>query len=55
MCNSCTMYVVLLAIFLIIGITVSSAFIYFCWYLKKDNIKGNSMDTTIYQTYKWEM
>ena len=34
-CNSCTMYTVLFAIFLVIGISISSAFIYFHWYLKK--------------------
>ena len=33
--NSCTIYIVLLVIFLIISISISSAFIYFHWYLKK--------------------
>ena len=31
-CNSCTIYVVLLAIFFIISINISTAFIYFHWY-----------------------
>ena len=33
-CNSCTLYIVLLVIFLIKSISISSAFIYFHWYLK---------------------
>ena len=42
-CNFCTVYIVLLAIFLIISISISSVFIYFHWYLKRRYIK-----TTIY-------
>ena len=42
-CKSGTMDIVLFAIFLIISISISSAFIYFHWYLKKGNI-----ETTIY-------
>ena len=38
-CNSCTIYIVLFIIFLIISINISSAFIYFHWYLKKCNIE----------------
>ena len=34
-CNSCTIYIVLLVIFLIISMSISSAFINFHWYLKK--------------------
>ena len=34
-CNSCTIYIVLFAILLIISISISSALIYFHWYLKK--------------------
>ena len=36
-CNSCTIYIVLFAIAFLIIITVSSAFIYFHWHLKKSN------------------
>ena len=36
-CNSCTIYIVLLVISFSIIIGISSAFIYFHWYLKKDN------------------
>ena len=36
-CNSCTIYIVLLVIAFSIIIGISSAFIYFHWYLKKDN------------------
>ena len=34
-CNSCTIYIVLLVIFFIISI--SSTFLYFYWYLKRSN------------------
>ena len=34
-CGSCTLYIVSLAVFFIISICISSAFIYFYWYLKK--------------------
>ena len=34
-CNSCTIYIVLFAIFFIISISISIAFIYFHWHLKK--------------------
>ena len=33
-CNSCTMYIVLFAVFFITSICISSVFIYFCWCLK---------------------
>ena len=42
-CNSCTIYIALFVIFLIISINISSAIIYFHWYLK-----GSSNETTIY-------
>ena len=35
-CNSCkVVYIVLIAIFLIISISITSVFIYFHWYFKK--------------------
>ena len=37
-CNSCVVYIVLFVVFLITTICISSVFIYFYWYLKKDNI-----------------
>ena len=46
--NFCTLYIILFVIFLTISISICSAFIYFYWFLKKDNIKGNSIETTIY-------
>ena len=49
--KSCTIYIVLFVIFLIVSISTSSVFIFFHWYLKKDNIpvKFNpSTQTTIY-------
>ena len=36
-CGSCTIYIVLLAIFFIIHISISSVFSYFYWYVKKSN------------------
>ena len=42
-CNSCTVYIVLLAIFLIKRISISSVFIYVHWYLKR-----RYTETTIY-------
>ena len=38
-CNSSTIYIVLFAIFFITSICISSAFIYFRWYIK--NISTN--------------
>ena len=35
-CNSCTIYIVSFAVFFITSICISSIFIYFHWYLKKD-------------------
>ena len=37
-CNCCTIYIVLFAVFFITIICISSVFIYFNWYLKKDNV-----------------
>ena len=34
-CNSCTIYTVLFAIFLITSLSISSLFIYFHWYAKR--------------------
>ena len=50
-CNSCTIYIVLLVIFFITSISISSVFIYFQCCFKKDNVpvKFNaSTQTTIY-------
>ena len=38
-CGSCTLYIVLFAIFLVISTVISAVFIYFYWYLKKDNVR----------------
>ena len=40
-CNSCMVYIVLFVVFLITSICICSVFIYFHWYLKKDNITTN--------------
>ena len=38
-CNSCTKYIVLFAIFFMTSICSSSICIYFHWYLKKENVR----------------
>ena len=38
-CNSCTIYIVSFAVYLRISISISSAFIYFHLYLKKEILK----------------
>ena len=43
LCNFCMVYIVLFVVFLITSIRICSAFIYFDWYLKKDNITTNSI------------
>ena len=50
-CNSCTIYIILFVIFFIISRSISSVFIYFHWYLKKNiPVKfNNNTQTTIYQ------
>ena len=40
-CNSCMVYIVLFAVFLIASMCTCCVFIYFHWYLKKDNINTN--------------
>ena len=40
-CNSCMVYIVLFVVFLITSICISSVFVYFYWYSKKDNISTN--------------
>ena len=35
-CSSCSVYIVLLVIFFILSISISSVFLYFYWYLKKE-------------------
>ena len=37
-CNSCTIYIILLALFFLTSICISSVSIYFHWYFKKDNV-----------------
>ena len=51
LCNSCTIYIVLFTKFFITSICISSVFIYFHWYLKKDNVRiefNPGTQTTIY-------
>ena len=38
-CNSCTIYIVLFALFFIVSVCIFSVFIYFGLYLKKDNVR----------------
>ena len=53
-CSSCTIYVVLFAMFLSTSIIISSALVYFYWYSRKEDsvfrLKFNpSKKTTIYR------
>ena len=41
LCNSCMVYIVSFVLFLITSMCICSVFIYFHWYLKKDNITIN--------------
>ena len=43
-CNSCTIYTVLFVILFIISICISSVFIYFHWYLKKNSTNITSIN-----------
>ena len=45
--NSYTIYIILLVIFFIISICISSAFIHFHWYLKRTNIDVNTNTETL--------
>ena len=50
-CNSCTIYIVLFAVFFITFICIRSVFIYFHLYFKKDNIRvefNPGIEATIY-------
>ena len=50
-CNSCTIYIVLIAVFFITSISISCVFVYFQWYLKKINVRikfNPGTQTTIY-------
>ena len=40
--NSCTLYIVLFAVFLITSAVISTVFIYFYWHSKKLNVNENS-------------
>ena len=54
--ESCIIYIVLIVIFFIIRISISSVFIYFYCYLRKSNtIINPDTETIIYSTYKWEI
>ena len=40
-CSSCMLYIILFVVFLITSICICCVFIYFYWYLKKDDITTN--------------
>ena len=46
--RSCTIYIILLALFFIISLSISSICIYFCWHLQSDINFNPSTETTIY-------
>ena len=49
-CKSCTIYIALFDIFFIIGISISTAFIYFDWCLKRSNTYVNTSANTNIKT-----
>ena len=51
LCHSCTIYIILLAIFFIISISIIRAFIYLHWNLKKDNTYVNTSIKTEISIY----
>ena len=53
---SCTIYVVIIAIFFIICTGIGTYFVYCHWYLKNDDthvMLDTRTETMIYWTYKW--
>ena len=48
-CSSCIVYIILFAVFLVTCICIGSVFIYFYWYLNKDNIITNFIYTMIFK------
>ena len=53
----CTIYVVIIAIFITICIGIGTYFVYSHWYLKKDVTRvkfGTCTQIAIYWTYKWD-
>ena len=53
--SSCTVYIVLFSIFFTINVGIVIYFVYSHWYLKKDVLNTDlPIQTTIYETYKWE-
>ena len=42
-CSSCTAYIVLFAIFLMISVSISSVFICIHWYSKRNNTNANTI------------
>ena len=46
-CASCTLYVVLFAVFLTTSVIIDSSFVYFYWYSKKDNDQLNLKENNV--------
>ena len=53
--NSCVVYIILLIIFFILSISISSVFIHFYWYLKRRCTETTIYWMQFYWQYKWEM
>ena len=47
-CRSCTLYIVLFSILFTMNVGIGTYFVYFHWYLKKDD---TPIETTIYSTF----
>ena len=52
-CSSCSVHVVLLVIFFLLRIRVSSVFIYFPWYLKKSNTGVTNINPSTETVVYW--
>ena len=62
--NSCSVYLVLLMVFFILSMSISSIFIYYHWYLKKSNTGITNINPSteevifwmqFHWVYKWEI
>ena len=53
-CSPCTVYIVFFVEFFIIGVSISGAFAFFYWHLKRKYIEKTIYWMQLSWTYKWE-
>ena len=56
-CSSCTVYIVLFSVIIVMNIGIGIYFVYSRWYFKKYSLSvdfNTHKETTIFWTYKWE-